>query len=144
MIAAMGIKERLPIPPKESVVYEDDRLYVALALYPMTDGHAVVVWKGHVPDIHALARADFEYLMDMVDVTRNALLDHYGVQKVYLLYMDEVSDVHWHLVPSRDGGGLSLLRSPECPVNTFPDAPALSSKIMSMKEQFFNVRNETR
>ncbi|HEX8993714.1 MAG TPA: HIT family protein [Candidatus Paceibacterota bacterium] len=91
--------DTLPTPPKESIIYEDDRLYVCLASYPLAKGHTVVVWKDDVPDLNFLEREDYEYLMDTVESARNALLKALGVEKVYLVYMDETKHVHWHLVP---------------------------------------------
>ena len=98
----------LPTPPKESILYEDDRVYVCLASYPMTRGHTVVVWKGDVKDINSLSCDEYDYLMDIVDVARDTLLEALNVEKVYLLYMDEVKDVHWHLVPRYDEKGFNV------------------------------------
>ncbi len=98
----------LPTPPNESILYEDDKVYVCLASYPMTKGHTVVVWKGEVKDIHSLSCDEYDYLMAIVDVARDALLTALGVEKVYLLYMDEVKEVHWHLVPRYDEKGFNV------------------------------------
>ena len=89
----------LPTPPKESTVYEDKYLYVCLALYPLAEGHTIVVWKKEVPDLRALTCKQYEHLMHVVDIMRNALLKILKIKKVYLAYMDEVKHVHWHLVP---------------------------------------------
>ncbi len=99
----------LPIPSPEAIIFEDEKLYVTLAAYPLTKGHTVVVWKKPVADLHLLDRADYDYLMEIVDVTRNALLDTLHLEKVYLLYMDEVKQVHWHLVPRYDEQGMNVL-----------------------------------
>lgn len=98
----------LPIAPKESIVYEDEKLYVCLALFPITKGHTVVVWKKHVEDIKALSFEEYDYLMNIVDVTRDMLLKVFGVEKVYMLYMDEVRHVHWHLVPRYNEKGFDV------------------------------------
>lgn len=130
--------ERLPVPPTESVVYEDDRLYVALASFPMSLGHTVVVWKGGVADIHLLPRSDFEYLMDMVDATRNALMSALAVEKVYLLYMDEACDVHWHLVPRHEVEGLAALAVNPKRTTDFSLAAPLKERLRQEKEKFIN------
>jgi len=91
------------------MIFEDEKLYVALATEPLTKGHTVVVWKQLVADLHLLSRADYEYLMDIVDVARNALLDVLHLEKVYLMYLDEVKQVHWHLVPRYDERGVNVL-----------------------------------
>ena len=100
--------DALPTPSKEAILYEDDRVYVCLASYPMTRGHTVVVWKGDVKDINSLSCDEYDYLMDIVDVARDTLLEALNVEKVYLLYMDEVKDVHWHLVPRYDEKGFNV------------------------------------
>lgn len=47
--------------------------------------------------------------MDRVSDVRNALIEALGVEKVYLLYMDEAKHVHWHLVPRWNKEGFNLL-----------------------------------
>lgn len=100
---------KLPIPPAKAMLYEDEMLYVCLASYPLTKGHTVVVWKDRVEDLHSLSRGDFEHLMNIVDITRNLLLEKLKVEKVYLMYMDEVKQVHWHLVPRYEESGFNVL-----------------------------------
>jgi len=95
--------------PPEAIFYEDDRLYACLAYEPITDGHCVVVWKNDVEDLHMLAREDYEYLMWVVDKTRDALLETLGLEKVYLLYFDEAKHVHWHLIPRYEEKGFTVL-----------------------------------
>lgn len=101
--------EKLPTPPKEAILYEDEKLYVCLASFPITKGHTVIVWKSNTEDMHLLSRKDYEYLMDVVDVTRNILLEKLNVEKVYLMYMDEVKQVHWHLIPRYEESGVNVL-----------------------------------
>jgi diadenosine tetraphosphate (Ap4A) HIT family hydrolase len=88
-----------PKSPPESIIYEDDVLYVCMASFPMTKGHSIVVWKEEVADLHLLKEGEYDYLMDMVNATRDALLETLSIKKVYLLYMDEARHVHWHLLP---------------------------------------------
>ena len=98
----------LPIPPEESIIYENGKLYVCLAAEPLTKGHTIVVWKGGDKDINSLSCENYEYLMNMVDVARETLLAALGVEKVYLLYMDEAKHVHWHLVPRYNEKGFDV------------------------------------
>ncbi len=98
----------LPKPFKEAMIYEDSRLYVCLANYPIVKGHTIIVWKKSVPDLHLLSKNDYRYLMDKVDEVRNALLKTLKIQKVYLTYLDEVKRVHWHLVPRFNVKGYNL------------------------------------
>lgn len=99
----------LPRPHKNAIIYEDDKLYACLANYPITKGHTVVVWKNSVKDLHLLSRDDYMYLMSKVNAIRNAILITLNLEKVYLLYMDEIKQVHWHLVPRYQKMGLDLL-----------------------------------
>ena len=121
----------LPVPPPEAVLFEDERLYVCLASFPLTRAHTVVVWKGEVEDLHLLSLDNYEYLMDVVEVVRNALRTVLGVEKVYLMYMDEVHQVHWHLVPRYDEKGMNVLMHTPQESHDFSDAEALREAIHS-------------
>ena len=57
---------KLTRPPKESIIYEDQKLYICLAKYPITKGHTVVVFKKDVADLKLLPDRDYDYLMDTV------------------------------------------------------------------------------
>jgi len=96
-------------PQKGSIFYEDDRVYACLASHPIAKGHSVVVWKSPVKDLHLLSRKDYEHLMNVVDITRGVLLKTLKLRKVYLVYADEVEQVHWHLVPRFDEKGFNIL-----------------------------------
>lgn len=93
------MKNELPQPYRDAIIYEDKKLYACLANNPIVQGHTVIVWKKRVSDLHLLSRKDYEYLMDRVDEVRNAILKTLKIKKVYLVYMDEIKHVHWHLVP---------------------------------------------
>ncbi len=99
----------LPKPFKNAIIYEDNKLYACLANFPVTKGHVVVVWKKSVPDLHLLAEKDYDHLMDRVDELRNAMLKTLKIKKVYLIYMDETNQVHWHLVPRYNEKGFNML-----------------------------------
>lgn len=101
-------RTNLPEPSKESIIYEDEKLYVCLAKFPITRGHIIIVWKEDKEDIHLLTRIEYLYLMDKVEEFRNKQLEVLGVEKVYLLYMDEAKQVHWHLVPRYDEEGFNI------------------------------------
>ncbi len=99
---------KLPKPFKEGIIYQDAKLYACLANYPIIKGHTVIVWKKKVTDLHLLSRTDYEYLMDKVDEVRSALLRTLKIQKVYLTYLDEAKQVHWHLVPRFNEKGYNI------------------------------------
>ena len=104
----MSSSSVLPQPSQESIIFEDEKLYVALALFPLTRGHTVIVWKGDAPDLRVLTDKEYDYLMAIVDVARDSLLTVLQVEKVYLFYMDEVKQVHWHLVPRYNEKGFNV------------------------------------
>lgn len=104
------MKSKLPKPIKQAIIYDDSKLYACLANYPLIKGHTVIVWKKSVADLHLLSKKDYEYLMDKVDEIRNALLKTLKVKKVYLIYMDEANQVHWHLVPRYNEKGFNIFK----------------------------------
>ena len=101
---------KLPKPYKQAIIYDDKKLYACLANFPIVKGHTVIVWKKDVPDLHLLSKKNYEYLMDKVDEVRNALLKTLKLKKVYLIYMDEANQVHWHLIPRYNEKGFDLLK----------------------------------
>ena len=103
------MKNSLPKPFKNAIIYQDKKLYACLANKPIVYGHVVVVWNKDVKDINLLPKKDYEYLMLKVNEIRRAMMKTLKVKKVYLLYMDEVSHVHWHLIPRYKEMGLDVL-----------------------------------
>ncbi|MFA4942376.1 MAG: HIT family protein [Patescibacteria group bacterium] len=103
------MKEFFPKPFKDAIIYQDDKLYACLANSPIVNGHVVVVWNKKISDLHLLNRKDYEYLMDRVNDVRRAMMKTLKVKKVYLLYMDEIKHVHWHLIPRYDKLGIQNL-----------------------------------
>lgn len=102
--------DKLPKSPKKSIIYQDQHLYVCLAKNSIVNGHVVIVWKKEVHDLSLLPDRDYDYLMDTVFATRNALLKTLKIKKVYLVYMDEANHVHWHLVPRYKEEGFDLFQ----------------------------------
>jgi diadenosine tetraphosphate (Ap4A) HIT family hydrolase len=117
--------DKLPQAPKDSLLYEDDLLYACLASYPLTKGHTIVAWKDTRKDIHDLSRKEYLHLMWVVDKVRNRLLEVLGVEKVYLMYLDEVKHVHWHLIPRYNQKGYNLLSHKPKLINDFSLAKSL-------------------
>lgn len=116
-------------PPKEAIYYEDEKVYVCLASFPITKGHSIVVWKDRKEDIQALHKEEYEYLMDVVEVSRKALRGLYGLEKVYLLYLDEIKHVHWHLVPRYNEEGFNVLVHKPEEINDFSESLKLRNSI---------------
>lgn len=121
----------LPVPPNEALLYEDEWLYVCLASFPITPGHAVVVWKGSVTDLHNLNDIEYDYLMEIVDVARDALLETFSVEKVYLMYMDEIKQVHWHLIPRYNEKGFNLFSHEAQETHDFAAGASLREHFLS-------------
>ena len=119
----------LEIPSPESIIHEDDQLYVCLAHHPITKGHSIVVWKDHVEDIHQLKRNEYLHLMRVVDSVRDALLKTYSLEKVYLIYADEIKHVHWHLVPRYVEKGLNILSHDPVEILDFSDAKLIAKHL---------------
>lgn len=108
----MNLKiEDLPTPKNGAIFYEDDEMYACLANFPIVNGHSVVVWKNKINDINLLDRKDYDKLMEVTEIVRDALINVLEIDKVYLLYMDEIKHVHWHLIPRADREmGMKLLQ----------------------------------
>jgi len=111
--------------PKKSIIYEDEILYVCLAKYPITVGHTIVALKKDISDLSKLSDRDYDYLMDTVFVSRNALIKTFRVKKVYLVYMDEAKHVHWHLIPRYNQKGFDVFKNQTKALKDF----SLSEKI---------------
>lgn len=119
--------DKLLEPEKEAIFYEDDKVYACLADYPITKGHSIVVWKKPITDLHLLSREEYEYLMDKIDKVRNVLMKVLKVDKIYLMYMDEVKHVHWHLIPRYNLMGFNLLKHKPKKINSFNLAQKIKS-----------------
>jgi diadenosine tetraphosphate (Ap4A) HIT family hydrolase len=123
----------LPEAPKESIFYEDSWLYICLSFAPITKGHTIIAWKQPAPDLKILSDDEYDYLMEVVDVTRDALLKVLGVEKVYLIYMDEAKQVHWHLVPRYNEEGFNIFAHEAQRIDDFPLAPVLREAFLERR-----------
>jgi len=119
------MRQTLPQPSPQAILYEDDLLYACLASYPVTPGHVVVVWKKDVSDLRRLSERDYDYLMDTVNTVRTAMIKALKIKKVYLLYMDEARHVHWHLVPRYNEKGFDVFLHTPSQSKDFSLAPKI-------------------
>ena len=126
------MRTKLPKPFPTAMIYEDVKLYVCLANYPLVEGHTVVVWREKVTDLHLLSKKDYEYLMDKVDEVRNAMLKALKIKKVYLIYMDEANQVHWHLIPRYNEKGFDVLQHKPKKLTNFTLAKKIMDKLNSL------------
>jgi len=115
------------------LIYQDGKLYVCLATFPITKGHTVIVWKKHIPDLHLLSKKDYEYLMDKVDEVRNGLINALGVNKIYLIYMDETKHVHWHLIPRYNKKGYDIFKNNPAELKNFKIAAEIRKNLKGLK-----------
>lgn len=113
------MKNKLPKPFKNAIIYQDKKLYACLANEPISTGHVVVVWNKPVKDLNLLSRKDYDHLMVRVKDIRKAMIKTLKVKKVYLLYLDEVNHVHWHLVPRYNKLGINNLTTKPGQLNDF-------------------------
>ena len=120
----------LPKTSKKAIIYEDEHLYVCLANDCVSKGHTVVIWKKNVPDLRLLPDRDYDYLMDTVFATRNALLKTLKVKKVYLMYMDETEHVHWHLIPRYKEKGFCVFRHKTTALSDFSLAKKIKKNLI--------------
>lgn len=123
------MSEDLPEPFEKAIIYEDDKLYSCLANFPRTKGHCVVVWKEDVSDIRFLSGEQYKHLMDKVNNLRIAMIDALGVEKVYMMYMDEAEHVHWHLILRYDEKGYNLLEHESGELEDFSPAKSIRNKL---------------
>lgn len=124
------MNSKLPKPYKQAIIYDDKKLYACLANFPIVKGHSVIVWKKDVPDLHLLSKKDYKYLMDKVDEVRNALLKTLRLKKVYLIYMDEANQVHWHLIPRYNEKGFDLLKHKPAKLKDFSLAEKIKCNLV--------------
>ncbi len=89
--------------PEEGLVfYESDKVRACLANNPAVEGHTIIEWiEEEVQDLNELSKQNYMYLMRVIYTVRQALLEVYKTDKVYLAYLDESFHVHWHLYPRR-------------------------------------------
>lgn len=123
--------------PKKSLIYEDQILYVCLARNPITVGHTIVAFKQDVSDLSKLPDRDYDYLMDTVFATRNALMKTLRVKKVYLVYMDEAKHVHWHLVPAYKEKGFDVFKNQTVAIKDFSLRHKIQKNLVFIRDERF-------
>lgn len=123
------MRKFLPTPYKEAIIYEDKKLYACLANFPIVKWHTVVVRKKIVSDLHLLSKKDYEYLMLKVDEIRNAMLQTLKLKKVYLIYMDEINQVHRHLIPRYNEKWFDILEHKPSKLKNFSLAKKIKNNL---------------
>jgi len=123
--------------PKKSIIYEDDILYVCLAKEPVAIGHTIVAFKRDISDLSKLPDRDYDYLMDTVFATRNALMKTLKVKKVYLVYMDEAKHVHWHLIPRYKEKGFDAFKNRVLEIKDFSLVEKVKKNLVFIRDERF-------
>ena len=120
-----------PAPVKGSVFYEDEFVYACLAFAPIVEGHTIIYWKNNVNDMNKLSMDDYAKLMMFVFRIRGVLLKVYQTDKVYIVYLDEVYNVHLQLFPRKSDGlmGYELLNQPAGNLTDFSKIPLLTKAL---------------
>jgi len=99
-----------------SVVYEDDLAIVVLDLFPVSDGHALVIARQHVARVNELSPGVAAHMMALAGrvMTAQGHLDP-SIEAHNLLINDgkvanqHVPHVHLHVIPRRRGDGVRSL-----------------------------------
>ena len=99
-----------------SVVYEDDLAIVILDLFPVSDGHALVISRQHVAKVNALSPGVASHMLELAGrvMAAQGQLDP-SIEAHNLLINDgkvanqHVPHVHLHVIPRRRGDGLQSL-----------------------------------
>lgn len=122
-----------PKPKEGSIFYRDEKLYACLAFHRNhVSGRTIVAWKTQVEDLNQLSKEDYEHLMNVIYVVRQALMDAYNTDKVYVAYLDEANHVHWHLFPRRKDGieGFELMcQEEDTPESDYKKVPLLHALV---------------
>jgi ATP adenylyltransferase len=92
------------------IVYERNRCYVILNLYPYNNGHLMVVPHRHAPSLGSLAPEELHEMADLMQLSERVLLEAYqpdginvGVNLGKPAGAGVLDHVHVHLVPRWNG-----------------------------------------
>lgn len=133
------VKKNLKIVAKfkttnEALLYQDEIVHAFLAKNSIASGHTIVALKKEISDLSQLTDRDYDYLMDTVFALRNALMKALKIKKVYLVYMDETKQVHWHLIPRYKEKGFDALKNKEKLINDFSIAKKIKANLIFPKD----------
>lgn len=93
-------------------VYEDEKAVAFLDAEPVSKGHALVVPKKHVEDIHEAEGMD--YMWDAIVKVSNAVKDAFDAEGVNVnqnngeIAGQEVFHMHFHVTPRYDGSEIEI------------------------------------
>ena len=85
------------------LVYDDDRIAVALHEDWAVRGHAMVIWKRHVENISELSEEDAAHFWRVYQMTERALLETTHAGRAIMLKLGiAVPHLHVHIYPVRE------------------------------------------
>ena len=91
-------------------VYESDTVLAFLDLSPLSEGHVLVIPKAHTEKLHEVSN---DILKDLVIAIKKIIIalgcENYNVlQSSGKLAKQEISHVHFHIIPKTKFGGLDF------------------------------------
>lgn len=107
-------------------VYEDDQVLAFLDLGPVAPGHTLVIPKEHHENLLDTPDGAVRTVLSAVRRVGAAVMSATGAQGFNVLQNNfsasgqQVFHVHWHVIPRREGDGLTLW-----PQGGYPDSRAM-------------------
>lgn len=99
-----------------SVIYEDEQAMVILDLFPVREGHALVIPRQHAPLVEQLEPELINHMMDLARRTITAQKVAGLAVKGHNLVINDgkaanqhVPHVHLHVIPRRGGDTLAMM-----------------------------------
>lgn len=109
-----------------SMIYEDNRVAVFIDLYPVNEGHLLVVPKYHAPYMKDVDTDTLQHIMKIAKAMNEALRKTTGCEGVNLFVADgeaahqEVFHFHLHLYPRFTGDGFGFRYNPSIHFKELP------------------------
>ena len=95
-------------------IYEDEKVLAFLDLHPLSQGHTLVIPKKHAQDIFEIEPEELKQLILVVQKLSRIIMEKLGAQGINILQRNktgagqEVSHMHFHIVPRFDGDSVAL------------------------------------
>jgi len=95
-------------------IYEDEKTVAFLDIAPVNYGHILVIPKKHYKNIEEIIEEDLCAVIKTVKKVGRAMKDNFGAEGYSVMENNDpvagqvVSHVHFHVIPRKDGDGLSL------------------------------------
>jgi histidine triad (HIT) family protein len=120
------------------VVCEDERTLVFMDIFPVAEGHALIVPKAHCDDIFGASPADLRAVADRSHELAHAIRDVLAPDGLSVFQLNGVAagqtvfHYHMHLIPRKRGASLAIhSRKPGDPARMAEIAKQLGDAIRS-------------